>query len=181
MNDNLNEKISSFMDGENSDLSVVETLSSDKEAQAAWASYHLISDVLKNRYTKDIGKVTTGVSAALANEATLITPKQWFSKKNIVKQAVGLGMAATVAAVAVLVVSELPQTVNTPDKIAIAPITTKPVSVTTEVEKKLNGYLVSHNEFSASTRMKGVLPYTRIVSHAPGQLVSQPAGAELEK
>jgi len=32
------------------------------------------------------------------------------------------------------------------------------------VESKLSGYLVNHNEFSTSTRVSGVMPYTRIVS-----------------
>lgn len=179
MNETMHEKISAFMDGETSDPSVIDALQHD-EARAAWARYHLISDVLNRRYTKDIDKVASGVSATLANEATLITPYQWFAKKNIIKQAVGLGMAATVAAVAIMVVSDIPQTTVAPEKIAISPITTQPVTLTAEVERKLSGYLVSHNEFSASTRMKGMLPYTRIVSQAQGQLVSQQAGANLE-
>ena len=178
MNENMSERLSAFLDGEDNDASFIDSLSHNQEARDTWARYQLISDVLSNRYMKDIHKVSAGVSSALANEATLIAPRQWFTKKNIIKQAVGLGMAATVAAVAVMVVSDIPETAVTPEKIAIAPITTQPVNLTTEIEKKLNGYLVSHNEFSASTRMKGMLPYTRIVSHTPGQLVSQQAGAD---
>ncbi len=180
MNEDMKEKLSAFMDGEDADASFIDTLSHDQEARDTWARYHIISDVLSNHYTKDIRKVSTAVNTVLANEATLITPRQWFTKKNIVKQVVGLGVAATVAAVAVMVVSDIPQTAVAPEKIVIAPITSQPVNLTAEVEKKLNGYLVSHNEFSASARMKGMLPYTRIVSHAPGQLVSQQAGADIE-
>jgi len=180
MNEDMKERLSAFMDGESIDPSVITELSQDQDARSTWARYQLISDVLHERYTKDINRVATGVSAALEKEAAIITPKQWFTKKNVIKQAVGLGMAATVAAVAVMVVSDIQQPAVTPEKIAIAPITTQPVNLTAEVEKKLNGYLVSHNEFSASTRMKGMLPYTRIVSHTPGQLVNQQAGADLE-
>ena len=91
-----------------------------------------------------------------------------------------MAMAATVAAVAVIIVRDVPQTVTSVEQVAVAPITRQPIRLTAAVEKKLNGYLVSHNEFSASTRMKGMLPYTRIVSQAPGQLVSQDTGHNAE-
>ena len=180
MNENIKENLSAFMDGECKDSAVVDALSKDDEARATWVRYHLISDVLSNRYSKDIEKVAERVSTVLANEATIITPKQWFNSKNAIKQVAGLAMAATVAAVAIIVVRDVPQTVTPQEQIAIAPITQQPIRLTDDVEKKLNGYLVSHNEFSASTRMKGMLPYTRIVSQAPGQLVSQEAGYNAE-
>lgn len=180
MNENLHENLSAYMDDESHDAAVVDVLSSDNEARATWVRYHLIRDVLHNRYTKDIEKIAERVSAALAEEATIVAPKQWFNSKHAVKQVAGLAMAATVAAVAIIIVRDVPQTVTSAEQVAIAPITRQPIRLTAAVEKKLNGYLVSHNEFSASTRMKGMLPYSRIVSQAPGQLVSQDTGPNAE-
>lgn len=180
MNEKLSENLSAFMDGESKDSSVVEALSKDDEARATWARYQLISDVLNNRYSKDIEKIAERVNAALADEATIVTPKQWLNSKHLMKQVAGLAVAATVAAVAIIIVRDVPQTVTSVEQVAIAPITHQPIRLTAAVEKKLNGYLVSHNEFSASTRMKGMLPYSRIVSQAPGQLVSQDTGPNAE-
>lgn len=180
MNENMKEKLSVFMDDESKDSAVVALLSDDEEARSIWARYHLISDVMHNRYTKDVEKLSARVSAVLANEATLVTPKQWFNSRFVMKQVAGLAMAATVAAVAIIVVRDVPQTDTTSGQLAIAPITKQPIRLTAAVEKKLNGYLVSHNEFSASTRMKGMLPYSRIVSQAPGQLVNQESAYDAE-
>jgi hypothetical protein len=33
---------------------------------------------------------------------------------------------------------------------------------------RLNGYLVQHNEYAASSGVQGVLPYVRIVGHNSG-------------
>ena len=48
-------------------------------------------------------------------------------------------------------------------------------------ENKLNSYIVSHNEYSASSRIKGMLPYTRIVSYTQGQGFAQPAINDVKK
>ena len=42
-----------------------------------------------------------------------------------------------------------------------------------DVESKLSGYLVNHNEFSNSLRVSGVMPYTRIVSFVPAPASKQ--------
>ena len=99
------------------------------------------------------------------------------------KQTAGIALAATVAAVAILVVGNFSATTNTQTTVAVGPITDKPVRMTSAVQRKLNGYLVSHTEYSASSQMKGMLPYTRIASFAPGQRVAtqNESGATLEE
>ena len=186
MTDEMKEQLSAFIDNEDYDNSIIEQTAQDVEIRATMIRYSLISDVLNSRYSAGSHELVSKVHDALNNEATLITPKQWVKSPKIMKQAAGLAIAATVAAVAILVVGDFSPTQTPQTTIAVGPITTKPIRMTSEVQHKLNGYLVSHTEYSASSRMKGMLPYTRIASFAPGQLVesrtvSSGSGAALEK
>ena len=181
MNEQMKENLSAFMDGESKDSTVIDAISRDDDARATWSRYHLIRDVLHKRHHAKALGLSERVSAALSNEAVLIAPKQWKQPRFFMKQVAGLALAATVAAVAILVVQNSPTDIQPQDQVAaIAPITKQPIRQTAAIERKLSGYLVSHNEFSASTRMKGVLPYSRIVSPTPGQLVNLNAGGDVE-
>ena len=107
------------------------------------------------------------------------------------KQAAGLAVAAAVGTIAVVSVQQVQLVSSDSDVIAklndspniqvasqIQPGQIRQVSFTTrkkldvDVESKLSGYLVNHNEFSTSFRVSGVMPYTRIVSFVPA---SQPS------
>jgi len=169
MKDEMKEQISAFIDNEQYDADVIKQAGVDPELVAAMTRYSIISDVLNNRYTADTHKLADKVHAALEDEATLIAPKQWFHPSKVMKQTAGLTVAATVAAVAILSVGNFSPSNITETTVAVGPITDKPIRMTSEVQRKLNGYLVSHTEYSASSKMKGMLPYTRIASFAPGQ------------
>lgn len=181
MNDELKERLSAFMDGESGQADVVDAMTRNEDLRDTWGRYHMIRDVMQQRYTRGAGDIANRVSIALADEAIVIAPKRWFQPRHMMKQVAGLAVAATVAAVAILFVQNPTTSVIQNDQIAtVTPITDLPVRQTTAVERKLSGYLVSHNEVSASTRMKGVLPYTRIVSQVPGQVTNQNTGANVE-
>ena len=173
MNEQLKEKLSAFMDGELDDAKLMHLLDSDADARATWARYHLIRDALHQDYVPNAQSLADKVADALENEPTVLAPKRRFAPKQLARQAVGIAIAATMAAVAILVVRETPTPLNNAPQVAIGPITNKPVRLTADEERKLSGYVVSHTEFSASTRMKGMLPYTRIVSFTPAQSVSK--------
>ncbi|MGD9384973.1 MAG: sigma-E factor negative regulatory protein [Thioalkalispiraceae bacterium] len=175
MKDEMKEEISAFIDNENYSPAIIEQAARDPEIRAKMTRYSLISDVLNNRYADGSHQLASKVHAALDQEATLIVPKTWLKTPKIMKQVAGLAVAATVAAVAILVVGDFSPTKVTDTTVAVGPITDKPLRVTSEVQQKLNGYLVSHTEFSASSRMKGMLPYTRIASFPAGQPVDSPA------
>ena len=177
MKDEMKERISAFIDGEVHSKDLVDELKDDKEMRAMVARYSLIGDVLNNRYAPGSHELAVKVHDALDAEATLIAPRQWTRKPKLMKQAAGLAMAATVAAVAIMVVGNFSPTTETGVSVAISPvavgpITDKPIRMTTAVQRKLNGYLISHTEYSASGQMKGMLPYTRIASFTPGQRVA---------
>jgi sigma-E factor negative regulatory protein RseA len=186
MKDEMKEHLSAFLDNERHDANVVAKAELDAELIATMTRYSLISDVLNNRYSAGSHELANKIHTALENEATLITPRQWLHPSKLMKQAAGLAVAATVAVVAILVVGDFSPEKVTATKVAVGPITDKPLRMTSEVQRKLNGYLVSHTEYSASSKMKGMLPYTRIASFAQGQnvdsqAVKTQAGAALEK
>jgi sigma-E factor negative regulatory protein RseA len=173
MNEQMKEKLSAFMDGELDDAQLLRLLESDPDARATWTSYHLIRDALHQDYVSGAQSLADRVARSLENEPTVLAPKRWYAPKQLRKQAVGVAIAATIAAVAILVVRETPTPLDNNPQLAVGPITNKPVRLTADEERKLSGYVVSHTEFSASARMKGMLPYTRIVSFTPAQSVSK--------
>ena len=179
MKDKIKEQISAFIDNEAYDSDIIEQTKHNDELRATMTRYSLIGDVLNNRYTVDSHTLASRVHNSLDDEATLIAPKQWIKAPKIMKQVAGLAVAATVAAVAILVVGDYSPSKITETTIAVGPITDKPILMTSEVQSKLNGYLVSHTEYSASSRMKGMLPYSRIASFAPGQYVTSPSNSSL--
>jgi len=184
MKDEIKERISAFIDGEHLNKDLVDELKDDKEMRATMARYSLIGDVLNNRYASGSHELAAKVHDALDAEAILITPRQWIQKPKLMKQAAGLAVAATVAAVAIMVVGNFTPTTETGIKVAVGPITDKPIRMTAAVQRKLNGYLISHTEYSASGQMKGMLPYTRIASFTPGmraEPVTARSGAVLEE
>lgn len=181
MNEQMREKLSAFMDGELEDAKLLHLLENDPDARAAWTRYHLIRDALHQDYVSGAQRLADKVARSLENEPTVLAPKRWFAPKQLARQAVGVAIAATMAAVAILVVRETPAPLDNTPQLAVGPITNKPVRLTADEERKLSGYVVSHTEFSASTRMKGMLPYTRIVSFTPAQSVSKRKVGNAEK
>jgi len=181
MNDQLKEMLSAFMDGENENPRAIDSLRSDHEARACWNSYHIIRDVMTQHYVSGADRLGGRVHAALESEPTVLSPKRWFKPKRMLRQASGAAIAATIATVAILVVRQSPQIPQDIPNFAVGPITSQPVRLTTAAENKLSGYIVSHNEYSASTRFKGMLPYTRIVSYTQPQGYAQPVVADVKK
>lgn len=181
MNDHIKEKLSAFMDNEDIDQTVIDSLHKHDELRSAWASYHLIRDVMSQHYVVGADALAGRVAAALQNEPTVLAPKRWYKPKQILRHASGMAIAATIATVAILVVRQSPEIPQDMPNFAVGPITQQPVRLTTAAENKLNSYIVSHNEYSASSRIKGMLPYTRIVSYTQGQGFAQPSIANVKK
>lgn len=178
MSEQIKERLSAFMDGELHDSSFVDQLESDHEVIATWTRYHLIRDVMHRNYMADASVLSQRVASVLRDEPTVLAPRQG---KKLLKQASGWAIAATIAAVAILVVRQPEPLPDAQPSLAVGPITQQPVRLTAAAESKLSSYLVSHNESSASSRMKGMLPYTRIISYTPGHSVPQQAVVNAQK
>jgi len=181
MNEQMREKLSAFMDGELDDAQLIQHLESDPDTRATWLRYHMIRDAMHQTIVPGAQSLADRVFTALKDEPTVLAPRRRYTPKYIARQVTGVALAATVATVAIFVVRETPPPVENNPTVAVAPITFKPVRLTADEERKLSGYVVSHTQYSASARMKGMLPYTRIVSLTPAQSFAQRKAANDKK
>jgi len=186
---NTTDKLSSLMDGELHDSDKwFERLASDAEMKATWKRYHLARDAMKGQLSDyPMLDVSAAVSESLKSEPVIIAPL-WrrLSPRYVMKQAAGLAVAAAVGTIAVLSVQQA-QLLPLDEQVIAAKAAPanatngqiRQVSFTTRekldaaVESKLSGYLVNHNEYTKSTRVSRVMPYTRIVSFQPSVTTQQ--------
>lgn len=183
MSNNSDEKLSAFMDDE-FHPDVLESLKQDTETRERWARYHLIRDVLSgHNETVSSPSFVDRVSKALDDEPTILRPTRR-KLTHTVRQAAGLAIAATVATIAVLTVQQSDVTGTSGSQTSIASannaveeyrnVSTNSSAhspIDSDVQSKLSNYLINHNEYSASSRMQGMLPYMRIVSVTPSERV----------
>ena len=157
---------------------ILSQLEDDDELKSSWQRYNLISDALHNNLTSSIdSEFHKRVSAALDDEPTILAPRKLQkSSRNMpwLKQAAGLGIAASVTAIAIFSVQNLEQESGQQATVASAPSANEYVRIAQEPEKRenndeLDAYLVNHNELSSTSGIRGTLPYARIVSHEVAQ------------
>ena len=108
MADNLDEKVSALVDGElpHEEVDqVIAALKQDRETQACWRHFHLISDALKNNLPGRLPEdFVSRVSLALEAEPTLSNPppRRAVKPSRFHGPTIGFALAASVAAVAFL-------------------------------------------------------------------------------
>ncbi|MDO9371986.1 MAG: sigma-E factor negative regulatory protein [Gammaproteobacteria bacterium] len=176
------EQISALMDGELYGPEAghaIDELKRDDGLKTCWGRYHLISDVLRNHAPHHLRHgVAESVMCLMRNELPL-RARGWrvIRSPHVLKPLAGFALAASVAVLAIL---SVPNTLFTPRStdsslLAAASSTTRPVASTSThweqaqpaIESRLNHYLTSHNEYSTSAGIQGVLPYARIVAYDP--------------
>jgi sigma-E factor negative regulatory protein RseA len=172
----MQEKISALMDGELSEedaASVIRKLEATDDLREQWIAFHLISDVLAHPEARPID-VSRRVSARLAAEppargVTVLRPK---AKRKPVAYAAAASIAAVFAAgwMSLQTTHGPNQQQNLADA-GSAPVNAIPVipvagPVSASAPVQINDYLLAHREFSPSTAMHGVAPYTRTVSES---------------
>jgi sigma-E factor negative regulatory protein RseA len=187
----MREKISALMDGELDEedaASVIRKFEATDSLRDQWAVYHLISDVLEHSEARPID-VSRRVSARLAAEpltlATPGAPTVAVLRPKAKRRPVAYAAAASIAAVFAAGWMSL-QTTQAPHQqqnladagpapanakpaipaipaIPVIPVVS-PASAAPPVQ--INDYLLAHREFSPSTAMHGVAPYTRTVAQS---------------
>lgn len=187
MENHTNEQISALVDDElhgSALRQALERLRQDADLQGRWSRYHLISDTLHANLTSArADRLHQRVRTALEHEPTLLAPRRKPRLPSLAKQAAGIAIAASVAAVAILAVrqdavepdgsapaamqqAQSPRSAHEMVQLASTGVpATVVVPQSANNRGRLNAYLVNHNEYSASSGMQGVLPYVRIVSH----------------
>lgn len=182
MSEKTDEWFSALVDGElppQAQTKLIPQLRHDRELRERWTNYHLIRDALRNNLPKRMCcDVADRVLAALTDEPTVLAPRRlnWHGFR---RQAAGIGIAATIAALAILAVPNVTEQQDGGDVIASAPtvepraaaVVTPPEQPNLSVDYKLSGYLVNHNEYSVVSGMQGALPYMRIVGAPAAQHV----------
>ncbi len=178
------EQLSAFVDDElwaEEQAFLLRRLTQSDGTREQLARYYLISDTLRGNLGPAGSRgLSARVAAALEAEPALSGARQsWGSR--LLRPAAGLAVAASVAALSVGFWTTQPQA---PATSASQPLTagaatslispanqtsspTMPVSqhwerLDPEVQKRLNGYLVNHSEYSAERQVGGVLTYVRI-------------------
>lgn len=166
MTDDIKESLSAFMDSELEDhQTVLDQLKTDDELRATWARYHVIRDAMQQRHLAAASVISHRVSLAMANEPVLLAPRK-LTHAHYRKRAAGWAIAASLLLVSTLWFAQSDYFGAEVDSNGFAINTSSP-QVSAEAEQALSDYLVNHNEYSASGRMQGMLPYTRIVSYTP--------------
>lgn len=183
MTDTINEQISAFVDGELPDAErelLQKRLTNDTELQATWQRYHLIRDALREDLPEFINK--DNAVAYIQNENIGLPPASSLTSlvQHLVKPVVGMAIAASVAALAVVGVlyegdqlsaPNLPQIVDSqatqvaiPDIFTIVPRSTWQ-SAKPAVVSHLNGYLVDHSGYAGFGSAQGIIPYSRVAGY----------------
>jgi sigma-E factor negative regulatory protein RseA len=167
----MKERISQLMDGELDERetdAALRALRGDAEAVAAWRTYHVISDAMRDTPLLSAG-FAARLSARLAAEATILAPARRQPRLRA-----ALAAAASLAAVALvgwLAFAPQPQPGNqvaaapkAPAAATVASHTAPVLAVTTTLPKAANDYLLAHQGFSPRVYLQGMAPYVRTVS-----------------
>ena len=169
----LNEQLSALVDdelpGSEHDL-LLRRIESDDQLYQRLSRYQLISDALQSHLPERVDPAfSRRVKDLLRSEPAL---SRYSRLASLARPAAGLAVAASVAVVAVMSLQSAQQ--GTPSPAAEVVASTPPASdylrVSDEpgnpsVDRKLDIYLVNHNEYAVNRGMQGMLPYVRIVGH----------------
>lgn len=175
------ERLSAFVDGELEQADAEQLISemlSNEELRSRWLRYQHIGSALRH----EVGVSTStdllaNIHAQLENEPTVLAPQQGRKPMSAMfKQVAGMAIAATVAAISVLMIQPSDKTFS-PASSQVAATSSVPVATGQQwlrvnnvnwsdnrpaVVSKLNSYLVNHNGYS--TAIRGTLPFAPIVT-----------------
>jgi sigma-E factor negative regulatory protein RseA len=173
MKDSLHEQLSALVDDEltgSEHTMLLRRIESDDQLYQRLSRYQMISDALQNHLPERVDPTfSLRVQGMLRSEPA----QSGYSRlAALAKPAAGLAVAASVAVIAVMSIQSARQeTVSPADVVAVsAPPAGDYLRVSDEpgnpsVDRKLDMYLVNHNEYAVNRGMQGMLPYMRIVGH----------------
>jgi sigma-E factor negative regulatory protein RseA len=168
----LNEQLSALVDdelpGSEHDL-LLRRIESDDQLYQRLSRYQLISDALQSHLPERVDPAfSRRVKDQLRSEPVL---SRYSRLATLARPAAGLAVAASVAVMAVMSLQSAQQGTPSPmEVVASNPPAGDYLRVSDEpgnasVDRKLDMYLVNHNEYAVNRGMQGMLPYVRIVGH----------------
>lgn len=179
MTEKVYEQLSAMVDDELPEgerALLIERMARDAALRERWERYHLIGDVLHDRLVvPPDARLAERVMAAVAQETTPKSRGGIAAWRGAIKAAAGLAVAASVAWMALIAVQSITRQDESVPALASRSESADPPVVrvgdgqwrrqSPEVQARLNGYLVNHNEYAVSSGVQGVLPYMRIVGY----------------
>lgn len=179
MTQSLQEQLSALVDEElpaAEHALLLERLARDGGLRDCLGRYQLMRDVLNNRVAMPVdGRFVDQVMHALeAEPAYQARSGSWL---RLARPLTGVALAASVALVAVLTLQNVDPVTSSPaPQVANTGLPAPELAASGEVWERqrapaggrLDGYLVQHNEYAASSGVQGVLPYVRIVGYDSG-------------
>jgi sigma-E factor negative regulatory protein RseA len=182
MSEEIREQLSALVDDELDELErplLLGRLQRDRALRETLGRYELIGEVLRGSGQPAALGVASRVEAALSGDAALHGAEPMHGASRWWKPLAGVAVAASVAVVAVYLVHPGQQDAGPTLANAPAPeIRTVEVQgeggeqwarIQPQVDERLSGYLVNHNEYAASRGVQGVMPYVRIVGFENGE------------
>jgi sigma-E factor negative regulatory protein RseA len=168
----LNEQLSALVDdelpGSEHDL-LLRRIESDNQLYQRLSRYQMISDALQSHLPEHVDpEFSRRVKVQLRSEPVL---SRYSRMAALTKPAAGLAVAASVAVMAVISLQSAQQGTTSPaEVVASEPPSGDYLRVSDEpdnpsIDRKLDIYLVNHNEYAVNRGMQGMLPYVRIVGH----------------
>ncbi len=198
MSEEQRQQVSALMDGELStrqSSGLLSSLEQDTEQQALWERYHLIGNALRgDAIHADYRCIAERVHRSLAKEPTVLAPAA--SRHRGIHRGInrsihrfapfaGAALAAGTAFLAIFAVPGLfnptadappdaqPQTMaavtSPPDPFRLDSKVQRWRGPDPAVERRLDRFLVTHQEKSPTSGMTGILPYATVVSYEPGR------------
>lgn len=177
MSDSVHEQISALMDGELAEAErelLLRRMAGDPDLRARWERYHLIRDALHYELPDhtDPG-FADRVMTVVGDEPLPQAARSPLPMRQLLKPVAGVAIAASVAALAIIGVRQFGGESAPPAVPRVAVRDTSYVQVAgtrwdlrgREIEARLNGYLVNHNEYTAANSLQGMLHYTRIAGY----------------
>jgi sigma-E factor negative regulatory protein RseA len=153
---------------------LLDRLEGDAELKATWARFHLIGDVMRSAGgpLAEPG-FAAKVSARIAEEPTVLAPKALNRDFSVRPSIVSLGLAASLAVVAILVGKSMNDHAEVFQAASrggadLARVAAKaPGPAESQADSQFNDYLVMHNETAYMAGSAGMLPYVRVVGSRP--------------
>ncbi|NOY66091.1 MAG: sigma-E factor negative regulatory protein [Gammaproteobacteria bacterium] len=180
MKDKIGEQISALFDGELEQQEhelLMRRLKQDTGLQGDFARYQIISDAMRDKLDTVTTDLVQKVSGSIEHEDSISSQGSASKSVRLLKPVAGFAIAASVAAMAVIGlqgvgnIQEAPQI--SPRLAQVQPHTgILRVSTGTrwdrqqpETERRLNGYLVNHSEYTSSISLQGMINYARIAGY----------------
>ena len=165
------ERISAFMDGEaarSETQQAMARLKDDDDHRETWHTFHLIGDMMRGDPVLS-DDFMARFRARMAQEPTQLAPRVTWRKST----QIALSAAASLSAVAIVLALVLSDNPLRPQaQVAVAPQPAAAVVAQASRpapaanQRKVNEYLMAHQEYSPSTAFQGVAPYVRTVSES---------------